>query len=519
MNSKRSVLLPDLLATLLPPELLRLTPRLAVTGITSDSREVVPGTLFVAIQGSSGDGHEHVQSAIASGAVAVICERDLAPDVILNTPYWKIQDTRLALGLLSSEFEGHPTRKLKLVGITGTSGKTTTTYLCEAILNAAGEKVGVIGTVNFRFGSKIYPSTHTTPGAPELQRLLLEMVEDGCTAVVMEVSSHALKQHRVAGCAFDAVAFTNLSREHLDFHPDMEDYFCSKELLFTEVLEQSRRAGKDPAAIVNVDDSWGMRLAGSQRARSDRFFPCGNSRFESLKLSLEGIALGVRTGEQVVKIQSSLLGDFNASNLSVAIAVGQSLGIPLDQIQAGIQSIGVVPGRLEKVAHPSPGPTVLVDYAHKPDALEKVLQTLGELLKSSKKSKLITVFGCGGDRDRGKRPIMGQIAFENSDRVIVTSDNPRTENPQTIIEEILSGIQPESGELRSKLSVLVDRAEAITVAVTEAGEDDVVLIAGKGHEDYQIVLDPQPLDPKRTKKVPFDDRKIAAHALNLRHKS
>lgn len=468
------------------------------TGVTSDSRQVKAGTLFVAVAGLSQDGHTFAAQAVAHGASAVVGEHSLSLDV----PYVQVADSRAALADLASAFYGDPSLQMKMAAVTGTSGKTTTTFILESILQAAGGKVGVIGTVNFRFGKKIYPSTHTTPGPVELQKLLAEMKADGCTHVVMEVSSHALKQHRVRGIAFDTMGFSNLTPEHLDFHPDMEDYFRSKARLFTDFFESAVQAGKKPYRVINADDRYGLKLIGELGAsaqNSTQAYAIGKTE---LKYSLTGIS--GRVGN--VHVQSSLMGQFNVSNLLCAIGMAQGLGVPAQAIEDGIKRLPAVPGRLERVPN-AKGIYVFVDYAHKSDALEKVLKNLQGLKAQDR--KIITVFGCGGDRDRIKRPVMGRISVELSDEVIVTSDNPRTEDPQAIISEIVAGIEEfrKAHTPRAPYQVEADRKKAIEKAIRIARPGDLVLIAGKGHEDYQII---------GTQKVHFDDREVAALALSAK---
>ncbi len=468
-----------------------------VLGVTSDSRQVAPGWIFVAVRGDAKDGHLFIEVAARQGALAIVCEAPSSE--VLSVPVLVVPDSRAALATLAANFHGRPSEKLLMVGVTGTSGKTTTTYLIESILRAAGKNPGVIGTVNFRYAGKVLEATHTTPGALELQKLLADMRTAGCDSVVMEVSSHALKQHRVGDIAFDGMVFANLTPEHLDFHPDMDDYFNSKKRLFAELAEFSRKRGKKPFAAINGEDDYGKRLV---------------SEIKSSRLKWEAYSVpptwtcgldGVRGTLGALKIQSSLTGRFNASNILAAVKVARGLGIPDAAIERGISELPVVPGRLERVPN-SRGIHVLVDYAHKPDALEKVLKTLVEVRG---KNKLITVFGCGGDRDRTKRPVMGKMAVEFSDYVVVTSDNPRTESPQSIIDEILKGIaQAPKG---ARYSVEVDRKEAIALAINEAKPGDIVLIAGKGHEDYQIIADPKA--EKGMRKIHFDDREVAAEAL------
>jgi UDP-N-acetylmuramoyl-L-alanyl-D-glutamate--2,6-diaminopimelate ligase len=469
--------------------------------VTADSREVGSGTIFVAVKGGTQDGHRHIAQACEAGAALVVGEEPESAHAtsLRGKPYVQVPDSRLALACLAAYLAGNPSHALTVVGVTGTSGKTTTTYLIESVLRAAGHRVGVIGTVNFRIGERILPSTHTTPGAPELQSLLARMKREGCTAVVMEVSSHALKQRRAAYVAFDAVVFTNLTREHLDFHPDMEDYFRSKAILFKESLRYSILAGKRPFAAVSDDDEWGRRLLSELRDH-----PLPEIWFASFGLSpqsdvsarnLRMDASGIRGEAGGVKVGSQLFGRFNVQNILAAILAGQGLHINPISIADGIAALKNVPGRMERVPN-TRGIHVFVDYAHKPDALEKVLKTLRELRKSG---RLITVFGCGGDRDRTKRPVMGKLAAELSDQVFVTSDNPRTEDPDQIIREIQAGIPASAAAV-----IEPDRRKAITGALASAKPGDFVLIAGKGHEDYQLI---------GTQKTHFDDREVASEAL------
>jgi UDP-N-acetylmuramyl-tripeptide synthetase len=417
----------------------------------------------------------------------------------LSIPYIQVRDSRKALARVAAHFYGNPSHSLLMIGVTGTSGKTTTTYLIESILKAAGHEVGVIGTVNFRYGSKIFDSTHTTPAAVELQRLLSEMKFAGCTAVVMEVSSHSLKQHRTSFIAFDGMVFTNLSPEHLDFHTDMDDYFRSKSILFTDMVEYSVSVGKKPYGAVNVDDEYGTRLCKDLETRPYPGFSFGRFGQRYLSVSLAGIQ--GKVGE--IEVRSALAGQFNAYNILAGLEVTRGLGIQAEAISAGIENLRLVPGRLERVPN-AKGVHVFVDYAHKPDALEKVLRTLREVRGPH---RLLTVFGCGGDRDRKKRPVMGKIAVELSDYVYVTSDNPRTENPEAIISEILAGIPQEFSNYR----VESDRKKAIFAAIEEAKTGDLVVIAGKGHENYQIIADSTV--PGGTRKIHFDDREVALEAL------
>lgn len=452
-----------------------------ISSIVSDSRKVQKGSIFVAVHGGTQDGHEFISQAQSQGAIAVVGERDQPSG--LNIQYVKVQDSRQALAQLAAAFYGDPSHSMCVVGVTGTSGKTTTTYLIESILKAAGHRVGVIGTVNFRYEGRVYDSTHTTPGAVELQHLLADMKKAGCTAVVMEVSSHSLKQHRTDCIAFDGVVFTNLSPEHLDFHPDMEDYFLAKKLLFTNHMEYSVAVGKKPYAAINQDEEYGKRLFNDLSLKSCPGLRFGGYAFTSqLQASLSGIH-----GQQGdVAVDSVFAGLFNAYNILAAVDVCRGMGMNSDAISKGVSDLKAVPGRLERVPNLH-NIHVFVDYAHKPDALDKVLRTLREVKGVN---RLITVFGCGGDRDRTKRPVMGRIATELSDFVFVTSDNPRRENPQQIISQIVQGVVQGIDDKTSHFRVEADRRAAIFEAIAEAKAGDIVVIAGKGHEDYQIIADP-----------------------------
>jgi UDP-N-acetylmuramoyl-L-alanyl-D-glutamate--2,6-diaminopimelate ligase len=464
-----------------------------VTGVTSDSRDAGPGRIFVAIDGTKVDGHSFLPEVAKKGTTLMIGEKP-ASEVGLpaGAPYLQVEDARLALGILASEVVGNPSREMLVIGITGTSGKTTTTYLVESILRAAGKRVGLIGTVSFRIDGKDEPSTHTTPGPVELQQLLRRMRDAGCDALIMEVSSHALKQRRAAGVAFDAAAFTNLSSEHLDYHPGLDDYFESKALLFSSVAERSRRWGKNPKFAIHATKPWGIRMLDLIASR-------GSGEAIAFEVPADTVvdAGGIRGIFSGIAIESPLIGKFNAENVATAVAVTKAAGIPESAIARGIAAVGRVPGRLDQVPDPKGGRVVLVDYAHKPDALEKVLEILRPM--RGPKGRLFCVFGCGGDRDRVKRPVMGEIATRLADRVILTSDNPRTENPDAILDEIEKGC-----EGRKNYDRVPDRKRAIERAIADSHRGDIILIAGKGHEDYQIV---------GTEKTHFDDREVAANAL------
>ncbi len=464
-------------------------PNIEIKKITSDSREAGPGVLFIAITGTQKNGHAFIAEVKKNGCSYIIGEISAKASGLEPKKYLQVRDSRLALGLLASAIEGNPSREMIILGVTGTSGKTTTSYLLESILHASGKKVGLIGTVSYRYDGKETPSTHTTPSPIELHRLLRSMRNQGCEAVVMEVSSHALKQRRTAGVSFDGALFTNLSAEHLDYHPDMEDYFRSKKMLFSEQAALSNKWGKKTVLAIHGDCSHGKRLTTELTSNTLNVFTVE----EDVKVSAHGIR-GTFSG---IEIESNLIGRFNAENIAGAVALTRSLPksfkISEQAIQNGIKNLSRIPGRLEQVPDTKGGRVILVDYAHKPDALEKVLNILRPM--RPKNGKLICVVGCGGDRDRTKRPVMGEIACRLSDQVFFTSDNPRTEDPESILDEIVSGCSSSKNWLR-----ITDRALAILTGVRATRPGDILLIAGKGHEDYQII---------GTQKVHFDDREEA----------
>jgi UDP-N-acetylmuramoyl-L-alanyl-D-glutamate--2,6-diaminopimelate ligase len=486
------------------------TQEISLSQVITDSRKVSPDSLYFAIRGTKVDGHSFVDDLLRTGVLACVVERDFEGE---DPRLIRVDDPREAYGWAMSRLNGDPSQSLKVVGVTGTSGKTTTTYLIEKILQTAGHRVGVIGTVNFRIGEKILPSTHTTPGSAELQALLSEMKAEGCTAIVMEVSSHALKQHRTAGISFDSVVFTNLSPEHLDFHPDMDDYFQSKRKLFTLYPEQAKLAHKDCRCVINADDAYGKKLLLDHDPSELWSYGLDESNVrlsgKRLKLDGQGISGEVLWSEgPAIEIKTHLIARFNAYNLLAAVGAGLSLGVRPAEITQALSSFSQVPGRLERVENEL-GLTLLVDYAHKPDALEKVLRTLQEVRQGSQ--RIVTVVGCGGDRDRTKRPVMGRLSAELSDLAVITSDNPRTEDPERIIREVIAGV-PEG--LSERVRVESDRKKAIGLAVSLASPGDIILIAGKGHEDYQILADPQA--PGGTRKIHFDDREVAQEASRER---
>jgi UDP-N-acetylmuramoyl-L-alanyl-D-glutamate--2,6-diaminopimelate ligase len=481
-----------------------------IEGLYYDSRQVRAGGLFFALHGVKCDGSDFAKAAVRRGCVAIVTESPLA---VAGATQVLVANARLAMSLMAALFYGQPTSGVPVVGITGTNGKTTTSYLIEAILKHAGLPPAILGTINYRFGETTYPAANTTPESVDLQRTLRELVDLGARSVVMEVSSHALEQHRVDGSLFDVAVFTNLTRDHLDYHLDMESYFRAKLRLFTELLLPS--AGKEQkTAVVNIDDPYGARIAKLAKAPVLSFaMEEADLTVAEVDFSVHGIRCRLRTPRGELALVSELLGRFNLYNILAAVGCALALGISDASIAAGIEGEMKVPGRLERVANDQ-GITVLVDYAHTADALENVLATIAEL----KTARIITVFGCGGDRDKGKRPVMGEIAARGSDLAIITSDNPRTEDPQLILDQVREGLAPltlreyysdelRQGFLERGFAVILSRREAIVAAIATARPGDIVLLAGKGHEDYQII---------GCEKFHFDDREEAAAALKLR---
>ncbi len=472
--------------------------RVELTSLTDDSRKVAPGSLFVAVKGERADGHEFLERVAAAGAAAVVVERPVAS---LSVPCIRLQDSRGALGILGSRFYGDPSAALRMIGVTGTNGKTTTTYIAKTMLEAADRQVGLIGTVAYLIGKESIPASHTTPGALDLQRLFARMVEARLDTVVMEVSSHALALDRTAGSEFDVAVFTNLTQDHLDFHVDMEQYFQAKLKLFVE-LGQSGTRKTHKRAIVNADDPWGARI---RSACSVPVWTYGlrqpaDLRAEGVVLSATGTTFTLRSPQGSCSIQSRLVGEHNVYNLLAAIGVVLHEGLTLDQVCSAVRAVSNVPGRFERV-EAGQGFTVVVDYAHTEDALVRLL-TAAQALRTG---RIITVFGCGGDRDRTKRPKMGHAAVRYSDVVLLTSDNPRTEDPAAILREVEAGVKQalvDHAEVQYRM--IEDRRTAIQAAIQEAKAGDMVLIAGKGHEDYQIL---------GTTKHHFDDREVARESI------
>ena len=482
-----------------------------ISGLCYDSRQAAPGVVFFALRGVKSDGSEFVPAAVKGGAVAVVADR---PCAVAGVTVVQVPDARLAMSLMADRFYGSPTATIPLVGITGTNGKTTTSYLIEGIMEAGGIPSAVLGTISYRFGDTSFEAPNTTPESVDLQKTLRQLVDLGAKGGVMEVSSHSLEQRRADGCHFDVAVFTNLTRDHLDYHHDMESYYASKLRLFTDLLaptpgKQRRRA------VVNLDDPYGAQVAKAASAPVLTYAMEGAADITvaGVDFSVHGISCTLKTPRGTLKLNSDLLGRFNLYNILAAVGAGLALELSDEAIKAGIEGHRKVPGRLERVENDK-GITVLVDYAHTGDALENVLSTIAEL----KPPRIITIFGCGGDRDKGKRPVMGEIAARYSDLAVLTSDNPRTEDPQAILEDVRAGIAPlrlreyAAGELAQGFdgkgfTVIESRRDAIRIAIQAAQPGDIVVLAGKGHEDYQIL---------GTTKHHFDDREEAAGALAAR---
>jgi UDP-N-acetylmuramoyl-L-alanyl-D-glutamate--2,6-diaminopimelate ligase len=464
-----------------------------VSGIAYDSRRITPGMVFVAIPGQKTDGHEFVDAAIDRGATAVICERNGI--FAQRATKIKVADVREALARVATSYYGKPSSKLKVIGVTGTNGKTTVSFMVKAILEAAGIKTGLMGTVHYEIGDRVIPAQRTTPESLEVQQMMSQMVRAGCGACVMEVSSHALEQKRVQGIEFDVAIFTNLTRDHLDFHKTMENYFAAKQKLFASLGGGNKKA----AAVINIDDDFGARLSGQTNVEVELTYGLQSAarlRAAKIQLSAEGSKFTVETPERNFACRLPLIGRHNIYNALAAAGAGLALGIDVLHVQAALNAITPVPGRLEKVLAGQPF-GVFVDYAHTDDALKNVLSTLREITKG----RVLVAFGCGGNRDAGKRAKMGKIAAELADFTIITSDNPRKEQPEKIAAQIEEGFR---AVRQDKYRVELDRKRAIHEIISQAKKGDSVLIAGKGHETYQEFEDTV---------VPFDDRAHAREAL------
>jgi UDP-N-acetylmuramoyl-L-alanyl-D-glutamate--2,6-diaminopimelate ligase len=454
--------------------------RAEIADLAYDARDVTPGALFVCIPGLKADGHDFARQAIANGAIALIVEHALE----LSVPQLVVADAREAIALAADAFFDHPTRELEVVGVTGTNGKTTTAFLLFSILAAAGRRPGLLGTIENRIGGERRAATRTTAEAIDLQRTFKEMLDVGDRSCALEATSHGSALKRLLGVRFRALVFTNLSQDHLDFHGTMEEYFAAKRRLFAEPDPDGNR----PPAAINVGDPYGRTLAEELRTLGEE--PVEYSLADAAELEVTPAGSSFHFGG--LELTTRLRGRFNVENVLGAVAAARILGVEDEAVVAGVEQLAGVPGRFEAVDEGQPF-AVLVDYSHTPDALESLLSEARNLASG----RLVCVFGCGGDRDRGKRPLMGEIAWRLADAVIVTSDNPRSEDPQAIIDEILAGVP-------GPVQVEPDRAAAIARALEEAREGDVVVIAGKGHEQGQEFED---------RTIPFDDRDVAREAL------
>lgn len=467
-----------------------------ITGIAYDSRNVKPGFIFIARKGGAFDSHDFILKALDSGAVAIVAEREVEDAVDKGAPYVVVPDGRIAMGQAAAAFYNYPSRKVKLVGVTGTSGKTTTTYLIQAIFNASGHKAGLIGTVGARIGSEEIDTKHTTPESLDLQRILAYMVDQNVEIVAMEVSSHGLYQGRTVGCEFDCGVFANIARDHLDFHGTVEAYLDAKLMLFRDYPAMS---DKEFYAVINADDSAAdkVRAVSGERVITFGIDSPADVQASDVIVTENSVSFNMKYNGQTIPVRLGIGGSFNVYNALSAAAASIALGLDLDTIAQGLATAKGAPGRFESVECGQDF-GVLVDYAHTPDELENVLRTA----KALTSQRLIAVFGCGGDRDKGKRPIMGGIGAGLADVAMVTSDNPRTEDPNSIIQDILAGI---SEDKMARVIVQADRREAIREALTLARTGDLVVIAGKGHEDYQIFAD---------RTIHFDDREVAREILS-----
>lgn len=472
--------------------------RVEIRGMETDSRRVRPGDLFIALRGFSVDGHRYLPEAVGRGAAAVVVEEPADVPV----PVVRVPDTRRAMAVLAATYYRHPTRELKLIGVTGTNGKTTTAHLIRTILEDRGKSTGLIGTIHMLIGDRSFPVRNTTPDVVDLQRSFRRMCDEGCRYAVIEASSHALDLGRTRGCEFHAAVFTNLTRDHLDYHGTMEKYREAKGLLFSQL---GNRFADEPEetryAVLNADDGASVYFARitPQQVITYGIDNSADVRAEHIEIDSGGTSFTLRSFRGSIDVRLQLVGKFSVYNALAAAAVALAEGISLEAIKDSLEAVSGVAGRFEKVDEGQPF-TVLVDYAHTPDSLQNVLETIRQFARGS----VYCIVGCGGDRDRGKRPRMARIAAEHSDVIVLTSDNPRSEDPEAIIADMMKGLD---GEMRERAVILVDRREAIRYAVNRAAPGDVVLIAGKGHETYQEI---------KGVRHDFDDREVAREALRAR---
>jgi UDP-N-acetylmuramoyl-L-alanyl-D-glutamate--2,6-diaminopimelate ligase len=468
---------------------------LQIHQVANDSRKVQPGALFVAIHGNATNGNLYAKDAAARGAAAIISEDPAPPEGPTKIPWIQVNDGRKALAIAAANFYSQPAKALKLIGVTGTNGKTTTTSLIDSILRASGAKTGLLGTIAYHTPLSEHPAPNTTPESLDLQNFFAEIRDGGGTYATLEASSHALAMDRLWGCHFAVAVFTNLTRDHIDYHKTFENYFAAKRRLF-----EGTGAGAPDVSVINTDDEWGRKLAVVPKKVLTYGLQNGaDLKAKKFQLTFKGLNFTAQTPSGPIQVDSPLVGRINVYNILAAIGAGIGLGFSNEIIESGIRNLHAVAGRFQRVDFGQPF-LVVVDYAHTDDALENLIRTAREL---NTKGRIIAVFGCGGSRDRTKRPIMGEISGRLSDLSILTSDNPRQEDPLKIISDIVVGAQKSGG----KYLIEPDRAKAITLAIEEARPGDMVLLAGKGHEDYQIFAD---------HTIHFDDREVAAKALSDR---
>jgi UDP-N-acetylmuramoyl-L-alanyl-D-glutamate--2,6-diaminopimelate ligase len=465
---------------------------LEILEIAYDSRRVKPGTLFVAIQGEKTDGNQFIPDALARGAIAIASEQPSPRNLPKGFPWIQVAEARKALATMAANYFGRPAEVLKLIGVTGTNGKTTTSYLVDSILRAAGCKAALLGTIGYRLVSETRPASNTTPESLDLQEFLDDVVLAGGTHVVLEASSHALAMDRLWGCPFAVTIFTNLTRDHLDYHKTLEEYFAAKRRLF-----QGTGASAPTTSVINRDDPYGKQLAGlAGRTLTYGLEPGADITTRKPSLLFSGIECSVDTPLGKIEIRSKLVGRTNVYNILAAIGAGVALALPREVIASGIAQLTAVPGRFERIDLGQQF-LLVVDYAHTDDALKNLLATAKELNPAG---RIITLFGCGGDRDRTKRPLMGEAAGRGSDIVVLTSDNPRSEDPLLIMNDVIVGLQ----RTPAKILIEADRQRAIEIALDQARPGDIVLLAGKGHETQQVMRD---------RTIAFDDREVARRIL------
>jgi len=468
---------------------------LEIRQVVCDSRKVRPRALFFALHGAKANGNAFIRDAVSRGAIAIVSEETAPPTLPASVAWVQVSDARKALAHTSANFFGHPANALQLVAVTGTNGKTTTTSLVDAILRASGAKTGLFGTIAYHTPLGEYPAPNTTPESPDLQGFLAEIRDAGGSYAVLEASSHSLAMDRLWGCHFAAAVFTNLTREHMDYHKTFEEYFAAKRRLF-----EGTGAGVPETGIVNVDDEYGKRLAGLAKKTVTYGLESGaDITTKKFHLSFEGLSFSAQTPVGKIQVASPLVGRINVYNILAAIGAAQALSVSNETIEAGIRSLESVSGRFQRIDLGQPF-LVIVDYAHTDDALENLIRTAREL---NPKGRIITLFGCGGEKDRTKRPVMGEVTGRLSDLTIISSDNPRAEDPLKIISDIIVGLQKTGG----KYLIEPDREKAVALAMDEARAGDMVLLAGKGHENYQMLAGGT---------VEFDDREVARRALRER---